>query len=145
MSRPLKHADLKLAQEIAPAPYLKPNRRQDIETRNFDLPVAIHTAYFGMFLAYLGIMFVGFYEPQMIIPMVIFVFFTAAFYVVPALWTGLKPDNQSEPMRMGQLLGEGIATHVGWCKGRDAIVQALILPVLILGWGIAVVSIAALV
>ena len=145
MSRPIKHADLELAQELAPAPQLKPNVRQDIESRNFDLPAGIRAAYFGMFIAYLGIMFVGFYEPQMIIPMVIFVFFTAAFYVVPALWTGLKPDNASKAMGMQQLLGEGIATHVGWCKGRDAVVQALILPVLILGWGIAAVSIAALV
>ena len=145
MSRPLKHADLKLAQEVAPAPLLKPNVRQDIESRHFDLPVAIHAGFFGLFLAYLAVMFIGFYEPQMIIPMAIFVIFTVGFYVVPAMWTGLEPDNKGKAMSMQQLLGQGIATHVGWCKGRDAMVQALILPVLILGWGIAVVSIAALV
>ena len=43
MSRPIKHADFKVAQELAPAPQLKPNVRQDIETRHFDLPVAIHS------------------------------------------------------------------------------------------------------
>ena len=74
----------------------------------------------------------------------IFVIFTVGFYVVPAMWTGLGRKNAGKAMSMDKLLGEGIATHVGWCKGRDAIVQALILPVLILGWGIAVVSIAAL-
>lgn len=145
MSRPLKHADLKLAQEIAPAPALNPNVRQDIETRHFDLPVAIHAGFFGLFLAYLGVMFIGFYEPQMILPMAIFVIFTVGFYVVPAMWARVGPDRKAKAMSMQRLLGEGIATHVGWCNGRDAVIQALILPVLILGWGIAVVSIAALV
>ncbi|WP_343344822.1 hypothetical protein WJT74_11025 [Sphingomicrobium sp. XHP0239] len=144
MSEPIKQHDLAVAERVA-APHLKSNLRPDIEDRNFGLPVAIHATYFGLFLAYLGVMFVGFYEPQMILPMAIFVIFTVGFYVVPMLWTGMKPGNDSRALRMDELMAHGIATHTGLCKGRDALVQALILPVLILGWGIAVVSIAAIV
>jgi hypothetical protein len=39
----------------------------------------------------------------------------------------------------------GIATYTGRLNGRDAAVQMLILPVLILGWGMAVVTIRAFV
>ena len=144
MSKPIKQQDLAAAERVA-APHLKPNLRPDIEDRNFGLPVAIHATYFGLFLAYLGVMFVGFYEPRMILPMAIFVIFTVGFYVVPMLWAGMKPGNDSRALTMPELMANGIATHTGLCNGRDATVQALILPALILGWGIAVVSIAALV
>ena len=144
MSKPIKAQDLHAAERVA-APHLKPNVRQDIEDRNFGLPVAIHATFFGLFLAYLGVMFAGFYEPQMILPMAIFVIFTAGFYVVPMMWTGMAPGNKSRALSMEELFASGIRIETGICKGRDAMVQALILPVLILGWGIAVVSIAAFV
>ena len=146
MSKPLKQADLMAAAElaVAPAPELKRNVREDIESRHFDLPVSLHTGFFGAFLAYLGIMAVGFPHPEMILPMAIFIFFTVAFYVVPMAWAKLAPSHANKAMPMHQLMGEGIAIESGRASGRDAAVQVLILPVLILGWGIAVVSIAAL-
>ena len=145
MSRPVKQADLVAAQEVAAAPLLKPNVREDIENRHFDLPVSLHTAYFGAFLAYLGIMFMGFYEPLMILPMAIFVIFTVGFYVVPMAWTKVGPQRDAKAMPMWKLMADGIAIETGQSSGRDAVVQVLILPMLILGWGIAAVSIAALV
>ena len=144
MSKPIKSAELKAAAELVAAPHLKPNVREDIEDRNFGLPNAIHAGFFGLFLAYLGVMFVGFYEPLMILPMAIFVIFTVGFYVVPMLWTKVGQPHDDRALRMHELMSRGIAIETGHCKGRDAVIQALILPVLILGWGIAVVSIAAL-
>lgn len=144
MSRPIAKADLVSTLQLAPAPQL-PNIRQDLESRHFDLPVALHAGYFGLLLAYLGVMAVGFRSPGMILPIAICVIFTFGFYVVPALWSRMQPERPAGPMRFAQLLDRGIQTHVGWCSGRDAAVQVLTIPVLILGWGIAVVSIAALV
>lgn len=143
MSRPIKKADLVSSQQLAPAPSL-PNLRQDIESRHFDLPAALHTSYFGLLLAYLAVMFLGFRAPGMIIPIAICVIFTVGFYVVPALWSGMRPQRGSEPANMTTLLGGGIQTHVGWMSGRDAVVQVLTIPVLVLCWGLAVVSIAAI-
>ena len=80
----------------------------------------------------------------MILPMAIFVIFTVGFYVVPMLWTGLGGSNASRALRMAELFAFGIDTHTGRTSGRDAVVQALILPVILLGWGLGVVTIAAL-
>lgn len=146
MSRPISRAELARTQQLATVPLPAPNLRQGIETRHFDLPVALHAGYFGLVLAYLGVMFLGFRSPGMIIPIAICVIFTVGFYAVPALWSGMKPDHEDDrPLGMDALLQRGITTHTGWCRGRDAIVQVMLLPVLILGWGFAVVTIAALV
>ncbi|WP_260482960.1 hypothetical protein [Sphingomicrobium flavum] len=140
MSRYIEAHELELRDEVA----LAPNIRQDVD-RTFGLPVFLHSAYFGLFLAYLAIMGLGFQSPDMILPMAIFVIFTMGFYVVPLTWAVMNPAKQASAMPMAELLGRGIETLTGRTKGGDAVAQVLILPILILGWGIAVVSIAALV
>lgn len=145
MSRPISREDLARTRQLAPSPRPEAATRQPMQTRHFDLPVALHAGFFGLVIAYLGIMFVGFRSPGLILPMAIFVFFIAGFYVVPALWSGMKPDHDDRPLGMAALLREGIQTHTGWCRGRDAVMQVILLPVLILAWGLAVVTIAALV
>lgn len=145
MSRPIARHHLASTNQLAPAPELSPNLRQGLETRHFDLPVSLHAAYFGLVLVYLGLMAFGFRSPGMVLPIAICLLFTAAFYVVPAMWSLMGPVHGDRPPSLTALLGEGIQTHTGWCRGSDAVAQVLILPVLILAWGIAVVSIAALV
>ena len=105
---------------------------------------------FGLFLAYLGIMGLGFMglgfpHPQMILPMAIFAFFTAAFYVVPMLWATMQPAHQSKAMTFGELMSRGIDVETGHSSGGAVVAQVLVLPVLILLWGVAAVTIAALV
>ena len=115
--------------------------------RNFGLPNALHAGFFGLFLVYLGVMAVGFPHPEMILPMVIFAFFTVAFYVVPMLWATLAaPDGSADggkAMTLDQLFGEGMVTHTGWTSGGSATAQVMVMPVFILLWGIAIVVIAA--
>jgi hypothetical protein len=135
------HQLLADAREIVAAP----DTRRACETRHFDLPVALQAGFFGLFLAYLGVMWLGFGNPDLAIPMAIFVFFTAAFYVVPMLWATMGPANPTRSMTLGRLLGEGIDTHTGRTGGGAAVAQVMVLPVLILAWGVAVVVIAALV
>ena len=76
--------------------------------------------------------------------MAIFAVFIAGMFGVPALWTRLK-GNASEPMTKGEFEAKGIMTHTGHCSARDAKIQMLILPVLILVWGCAIITIVALV
>lgn len=145
MSHPIPRAVLAETQQLASAPELTPNLRPGPESRHFDLPVALHAGFFGMLVLYLGIMFIGFRSPGLIIPIAICVIFAVAFYVVPALWSTMKPTHADGPLTLQALASRGVQTHTGWCRGRDAVIQVLTLPVLILGWGIAVVSIAALI
>lgn len=113
--------------------------------RDFNLPVALHAGYFGFILAYLGVMWLGFSSPGMVIPIAICVIFTVAFYVVPMKWATMEPDNPGKSMPLARLMDRGVDTINGRCSGGAAVAQVLVLPVLLLLWGIAVVTIAALV
>ena len=95
------------------------------------------------YLGFLAMMTATFGNPGLIIPMAIFVFVIAAGFAIPAIWTHLAPEPKSRPLTQGQMEMKGIMTHTGWTSARDATTQVLILPVLILLWGLAVMTIAA--
>ena len=73
----------------------------------------------------------------------LFAIFIVAGFGVPTIWTRLAPQSGQRPLELGQLMRQGIATNTGRLRGRDAVVQMMILPVLILAWGIAIVAIVA--
>ncbi len=125
--------------ELAPAPTL-PRACTD---RGFELPTALYIATIGAYLAFLAIMAIGFQSRDMLLPMVIFVAYIAMLFGVPALWARMKPDTATPPMSLGVFRANGIMTHTGHNQGGAAAVQVLLLPAMILLWGIAVVAIAA--
>ena len=132
---------------IVEAPVAAPRHQVEVD-RNFEMPVAFYGATVGLYFAFLAVMFVGFASDGLVIPMAIFAIFIVGMFGVPAVWTRLKsniPDgNDSQPMTMGKFMNEGIMTYTGRLAPRDAAIQMLILPVLIVAWGCAVVIIAAL-
>lgn len=140
MTRKLPKFDLALRQEIVAAPV-----RRTCTDRTFGLPAALHLAFFGLFFAFLAVMWVGFGSPGLTVPMAICAIFTAAFFVVPMKWATMNPENASRAMSLRTLIDEGADTLNGRCSGTAAIAQVLILPALVLVWGIAVVTIAKLV
>lgn len=115
------------------------------DDRSFELPTGLYIATIGSYLAFLAVMAVGFQSRDMVLPMVIFVAYIAMLFGTPALWARMKPDNNSRALTMARFMARGIETHTGHNEGRAAAVQVLILPVLVLVWGVAVVVIAALV
>ncbi len=120
-------------------------RRSQVEyDRNFEMPTALYGATVGLYLAFIAIMFAGLSSPGLIIPMAIFAVFIIAGFGVPAVWTRLG-DNESEPMTLGKFKQAGIMTYTGRLAPRDAAIQMLILPVLIVLWACAAVIIAAVV
>ncbi|MDE1467868.1 hypothetical protein [Aurantiacibacter sp. D1-12] len=119
--------------------------RNDPVDRTFELPVGLHVATAGFFLAYVVMMGIGFAHPEMIIPIVICGLFVIAGFGVPAVWTRLAPGTKSKALAWGRFQQDGIMTAYGRTTARDATVQVLILPVLIFLWGLAMVTIAALV
>lgn len=144
MTRPLSRLELAQTNQLVAAPQLKPNMPQDLQQRNFGLPVAMHTAFFGLFMGFFAVTGIGFASPEMALPMAICIIFTASFYLVPMAWARMKPEtNTTRAQTLGELERHGIMTYTGWCSGRDAAVQTLILPTLVLFWGVALVAIAA--
>jgi hypothetical protein len=119
-------------------------RHQVEADRNFGLPTALYGATVAGYLGFLVVVGSAFANPVLAIPMAIFVVFIVAGFGVPALWTRLA-GNTSEPQTMGEFEARGIMTNTGRLTARDATIQVLILPVLLVVWGLAVAVIAALV
>jgi hypothetical protein len=113
--------------------------------RTFEVPTRLYAATVGAYLAFLGIMAIGLSSRGLIIPMAIFTIYIVMAFGVPALWTRMNPEHRSRAMSWGQFSLHGITTATGHVSARDAMVQILILPVMILFWGLSVVTIAALV
>lgn len=113
--------------------------------RTFELPTGLYATTVALFLGFIGTLAVGFGNPEMVIPFVIFAFFVVAGFGVPAIWTRLAPASKSKAKTWARFQQEGIMTAYGRTTARDATVQVLILPVLIFAWGLVCVTIAALV
>jgi hypothetical protein len=113
--------------------------------RSFDLPPVLHAATVLLYFAFLGVMAFAFQDRGMIIPMAIFIIYIVMAFGVPALWTRMQPAHQSKTLGWAEFRNDGIATYTGRMSAKDATGQVLILPVLILGWGVAIAAIAAIV
>ena len=113
--------------------------------RNFELPAALFAGTAGCYLAFLAVMAVGFGNPALIVPLAIIVVFLGMAFAVPAMWMRMKPDHAQRLTSWSRFRRDGIMTAFGRSSAAGASVQVLILPVLILAWGFAVVTIAAVV
>ena len=113
--------------------------------RNFELPAGLLVATAVLFFAAAGVMAIGFSAPMMIVPTGIIAVFIAMFFAVPAMWMRMKPENPQRLTPWTRFRQQGIMTAYGCSTAEAATVQVLILPVLIFLWGIAVVTVAALI
>lgn len=121
-----------------------PQSRHEVD-RTFELPKGLYAATVALYLGFLAVMAIGLSTPGLAIPMVIFTLFVIAGFGVPALWTRLSPPTASKPMSFARLRRDGIQTLTGRLGAKDAAVQMLILPAIIFCWGVATVTIAAVV
>jgi len=111
--------------------------------RSFDLPPVLHAATVGLYLAFLGVMAFAFQDRGLIIPMAIFVMYIVMAFGVPAMWVRMKPTHPNKALRWADFSRFGIDTYTGNLSAKDATSQVLMLPILILGWGLAIAVIAA--
>ncbi|MEO6387199.1 MAG: hypothetical protein ABIT16_07195 [Croceibacterium sp.] len=113
--------------------------------RNFELPAALYVGTAAAYVGFVVIMALGFGNPGLIVPMGIIAVFIAMFFGVPTMWMRMKPENPQRLTSWSRFQQRGVMTAYGHTPASAATVQVLILPVLILVWGLAVVTIAALV
>jgi hypothetical protein len=111
--------------------------------RSFDLPPVLHAATVGLYFAFLAVMAFAFQDRGLIIPMAIFVIYIVMAFGVPAMWVWMKPEHVDKSLSWADFRRNGINTCTGNMSVKDATGQVLILPVLILGWGVAIAVIAA--
>nr|WP_086493002.1 hypothetical protein [Novosphingobium panipatense] len=112
--------------------------------RGFGLPTPIYAATVALYLGFIGVMAVSFLNPELAIPMVIFAGFVVFAFGLVGFWTRMKPENDTVAPDWGQFRARGIETLSGRLTAGEATIQVLMLPVLILGWGLAVAVIVAL-
>lgn len=113
--------------------------------RSFELPTGLYAATAALFLGFIAVMAIGFGNPELVVPMAIFVTFIAMFFAVPAAWVRMNPVNAQRAIPWARFQRDGIMTAYGRMTAGAATVQVLIMPALIFAWGITVVTIAALV
>ena len=113
--------------------------------RNFELPRGIYIATVACYLTFLATTALAFSTPELIIPMVIFTVFIVAGFGLPTVWTKLSPDAPAKARSWTAFQRDGIKSLTGHNTAGAATVQVLILPVLLVVWGLAVVTIAAIV
>jgi hypothetical protein len=129
---------------VVEQPESAPVRHQVEADRNFGLPSALYGATIACYLGFLVIVGTAFANPVLAIPLAVIVLLIAAFFGVPAIWTRLK-GNTSEPATLGEFEARGIMTNTGRLSAGEASAQVLVLPVLLVCWGLAVAVIAAVV
>lgn len=112
--------------------------------RNFGLPTGLYVVTALAYLAFLGLMTTLFGNNELAIPITIMAGFIIIAFGICGVWASMKPDNDTSPLTWGQMANRGIETLSGRLTASEAAVQVLILPVLILVWGLAIAVIVAL-
>ena len=136
----IRKAEVLAQAEIVAAP------QRACTDRSFELPPAIHIATALLFIGFVSVLSLAFRNPEMAVPWGVFVFFIAAFFTVPALWTRMKPEESRTPaLTWTRFAEQGIDTATGRTSATEATILVLLLPFLILCWAIAIATIAALI
>lgn len=137
MSQSISSARLSQVAALSDAP------AQTRVDRTFGLPTGLYMATAGLYLAFIGLMSALFANPELGIPLVIIAGFIVVAFGLAGLWAGMKPDNPSHPLTWGQFSARGIQTQSGPLTSFEASAQVLVLPVLILFWGLCIAAIVA--
>ncbi|MCB2061762.1 MAG: hypothetical protein R3E09_03625 [Novosphingobium sp.] len=111
--------------------------------RNFGLPNGLYAATVGLYFGFLAIMTALFMNPELAIPMVLFAGVIIAGFGICGIWATMNPENDTSPLSWGQFANRGIQTLSGHLTASEAAAQVLILPALIVCWGLAIAVIVA--
>ncbi len=139
MSQRIATTDLQQVATVTDAPV---RTRVD---RNFGLPSSLYFGTVGLYLAFLGVMSLLFLNAELVLPMVVIVGSLVFGFGINRAWARMKPRNDTAAMTWGQFSHRGIQTLSGPLTAFEASVQVLLLPVLIVVWGLAIAVIVAVI
>ena len=139
MSQHITSAELAAVAHVAEAP------AQTKCNRTFELPAALYGLTVACYLGFLALMSVLFMNAELVLPMAAFVISIVGGFGLGYKWVAMKPGNDNPTLTLGQFSNRGIQTLSGRLTAAEASAQVLILPVLILAWGVAIAVIYAVV
>ncbi len=122
-----------------------PKGRSHEVDRSFELPPIAYGLTAACYFAFLGLMIAAVGNPGLIIPMAICAVFFVGFFGVPSIWVRMHPEDGKKAMTWGQFNQRGISTLTGRLGAGEAMAQVLVLPVLIVCWGLVIAVMVALV
>ena len=115
------------------------------DDQSFELPGGLYAAMAIMFAGFVAVLALAFRGHMAVSYGVIFAFLTA-FFAIPAIFPRVKPaDGRTRALSWAMFRYKGIATATGRMTATEATILVLLLPFLILCFGIAMATIAALV
>jgi len=139
MSQHVSHAELTAVATVSSAP------SQHKVDRSFELPAGLYAITVGCYLGFLGLMSLLFMNGELVLPMAAFVISIVGGFGLGYKWVAMNPGNPARTLTMGQFANRGIQTLSGRLTAAEAATQVLILPVLLMCWGVAVAVIFAVV
>ena len=139
MSQHVSHAELAAVATVSSAP------SQHKVDRSFELPAGLYAITVGCYLGFLGLMSLLFMNGELVLPMAAFVVSIVGGFGLGYKWVAMNPGNSARTLTMGQFANRGIQTLSGRLTAAEAATQVLILPVLLMCWGVAVAVIFAVV
>jgi hypothetical protein len=135
------HQQLLAQGEIATAPADRACRDQ-----SFELPTGIYIAMATMFTGFVAVLGLAFRGGHMAVVVGVIFAFIAAFFAVPATFPRIAArETRTRALSWSEFADRGILTATCHSSAREATTLVLLLPCLILMFGIAVVTIASLV
>ena len=143
MTRKLDRTEIAaVAQIMTPTARVQPTVAHP--ARTFELPPALYLLTAGSYLSFVAVLASAFATRELILPMAVIAILIVAGFAVPGMWARMQPDSAGHPLTWRQFRNRGIVTYTGTMSARDATIQVLVLPTLILLWAVAVATIAAL-
>ena len=141
MTARIDHKDLLAGARIVPAPVLAEPR--SCTDQSFELPPVLHYATGAMFLGFVSVLSLAF-SNHMAVSFGVIAAFIAAFFAVPTIFAR-SDGSGGRALGWHEFAERGVDTATGRIGAGEAATLVLLLPFLILCFGIAVVTIAALV
>jgi hypothetical protein len=139
MSRHLSRTALETDATIVSAPHARPNRVD----RAFDLHPALYGATLAGFGGFLVLMWAAFGEAQLAITFAICIVFIGMYFAIPTVFA--RVDGRAGPFASwGDFMREGFDCLTGHLTAKETIAQVLIMPAMLLFWGLCVAVIKAL-
>lgn len=131
---------LLLSGEIVAAPV-----KRACEDQTFELPGAIYVTMAAMFVGFILVLSSVLRGGHMGIAYGVISAFIAAFFAVPTLFPRIAPSSSAKALSLFEFGHRGLATATGRVSARDATILVLLLPFLILCFGIAIALMAVLI